>query len=673
MAAASGEVRRAVIERVLPEVDAGRFPIKRTVGETVRVKAHAFADGHDELACVLLHRHESQKVWFEAPMQPLGNDVWAAEFSVSELGRYFYTVQAWVDPFRTWQRDLRKRLDAGQDVAIDLKIGADLIDAAARRVPAAVGKRLRAWAGELRLGGGPAAAARSGERMTDGAFKGGGPMAAAERAFDPELSAFIEKHPDKKKTPYGRELPVWVDREKARFSAWYEMFPRSASPEPGRHGTFRDCIARLPYLADMGFDLVYLPPIHPIGTTRRKGRNNSLACAADDPGSPWAIGSAEGGHKSVHPGLGTLEDFRELVSKARALGIDVALDIAFQCSPDHPYLREHPEWFRSRPDGTVQYAENPPKKYEDIYPFDFASGQSGELWLELRSIFFFWIEQGVRVFRVDNPHTKPFAFWEWIIAEVRREHPDVIFLSEAFTRPKIMYRLAKLGFTQSYNYFPWRTAKQELAEYFTELTRTEVREFFRPSLWTNTPDILISYLQNGGRPAFIIRSLLASTLGASYGIYGPAFELCDNRAKTPGQEEYLDSEKYEVRYWNLRDPLSIQWLLTRLNAIRRENPALQSDWSLRFVPVDNDRILCYSKQSGENLLVMAVNLDPHWTQSGWVDLPLAEFGLNETETYEVHDLLTDLRFRWHGPHNFVELRHEAGIPAHVLRIERIRK
>jgi starch synthase (maltosyl-transferring) len=421
----------------------------------------------------------------------------------------------------------------------------------------------------------------------------------------------------------------------------------------------------------MGFDVLYLPPIHPIGMTQRKGKNNSLTPTPEDTGVPWAIGSKEGGHKSVNPELGTLEDFRHFVAKAREYGIDIALDIAFQCSPDHPYVREHPEWFRKRPDGTIQYAENPPKRYEDIYPFDFETEDWPGLWEELKSIFLFWAEQAVHIFRVDNPHTKTFPFWEWVIAEVKRDYPDAIFLSEAFTRPKVMYRLAKLGFTQSYTYFAWRNTKWDLTQYFTELTKTEVREFFRPNLWPNTPDILTEYLQTGGRPAFMARLVLAATLGANYGIYGPAFELCENRPREHGSEEYLDSEKYQIRHWDIDDRNSLKEIIAVVNRIRRDNPALQSDWSLLFHPTDNEQLICYSKQTEDlsNIILVVVNVDPYHTHSGWVDLSSQQLGLGQDEAFRVHDLLINARYLWQGHRNYVELNPHS-IPAHIFRVNR---
>jgi starch synthase (maltosyl-transferring) len=645
--------RRVVIDRVEPEVDGGRFPIKRVVGETVVVEADAFTDGHDAIVCRLLWRPEAQPKWNQTPMEALPNDLWRAAFTVAEQGRWLYSVVAWVDPFKTWRRDLGKRVDAGQDVSLDLRVGAALVRAASERA------RLAHRKAEARVLAG----------LADDLEADRDPAERLPLALDDELAALMDRHADRRHaTAYPHQLAVVVDRVKARFSTWYEMFPRSCGPE-GKHGTFRDCEKRLPYIAEMGFDVLYLPPIHPIGTAFRKGKNNSLTPEPDDVGSPWAIGSEEGGHKAIHPQLGTLADFRRFLVKARQHGLEIALDIAYQTSPDHPYVREHPEWFRKRPDGSIQYAENPPKKYQDIYPFDFESEAWAALWEELKSVVDHWVAEGVRIFRVDNPHTKPFAFWEWLIREVKREHPDVLFLAEAFTRPKIMYRLAKLGFTQSYNYFPWRVQRWELIEYFTELTQTKVREFFRPNLWPNTPDILHETLQICGRPMFVQRLILAATLGASYGIYGPPFELMERLPRERGSEEYLDSEKYQLRQWDLERPDSLREMIALVNRIRRENPALQSDPSLRFHPADNERILCYSKAAGDNLILMAVNLDPNNAQAAWLDLDLAEMGLEPDQQFQVHDLLTGARYLWHGSRNFVRLDPHQ-VPAHILRVRR---
>jgi starch synthase (maltosyl-transferring) len=649
-------VLRVVIENVTPEIQGGRFPIKRTIGEHVEVTADTYADGHDILHAVLLHRPGSQRNWEEVPMQPLGNDSWRAKFIVVAEGLHLYTLKVWVDPFQTWRRDFSKKLEAGQDVSVDLLTGVELVQAAARRANVEDAGRLEACAREL-------------SRLAKQHLN-----QAAQMISNVDLNALMVLHADRSQaTIYDKELTVVVDRERARFSTWYEMFPRSCGAEIGGHGTFQDCERRLEYVSSMGFDVLYLPPIHPIGRTHRKGKNNTEKATPEDVGSPWAIGSEEGGHNAIDSKLGTLEDFRRLLARAKEFGLEGAMDLAFQCAPDHPYVSEHKEWFRMRPDGTVQYAENPPKKYQDIYPLYFENEHNRELWEELRRVARFWIKQGIRIFRVDNPHTKPFDFWEWLIADLKTEYPEVLFLSEAFTRPKVMYRLSQMGFTQSYTYFAWRNTKSELTEYFTELTQTEVREYFRPNLWPNTPDILTEFLQLGGRPAFMIRLVLAATLGASYGIYGPAFELCENRALRPGSEEYLDSEKYQIRQWDIDNPDSLRTLIARVNRIRRENPALQSDWSLRFHPVDNDQLIVYSKTTGDlaNIIVVVVNLDPHHTQSGWVDLPVESFQLDPHQPYQVHDLLTDARYFWHGTHNYVELNPQM-MPAHIFRLRRAR-
>jgi starch synthase (maltosyl-transferring) len=461
---------------------------------------------------------------------------------------------------------------------------------------------------------------------------------------------------------------VLVERREALFSAWYELFPRSCCREDGIHGTFRECEKVLPAIAEMGFDVVYFPPVHPIGRTNRKGKNNATVAEEEDPGSPWAIGAHEGGHKEIHPDLGTMKDFEHFIVRAGELGLQVAMDIAFQCSPDHPYVKDHPDWFRRRPDGTVQYAENPPKKYEDIIPFDFESDDWRHLWHELKSVFLFWIERGISIFRIDNPHTKPFPFWEWVIREIRKEHPAAIFLSEAFTRPKVMYRLAKLGFSQSYTYFSWRNTRQELEQYLTELTRTETREFFRPNFWPNTPDILPEFLQFGGASAFVIRFLLAATLSASYGIYGPPFELFINDA-LPEREEYLDSEKYQVRCWDWNDPDNMRSLISRVNRIRRQNQALQTTLNIIFCDTDNDNILCFLKSTADlsNILLVMVSLDPFNSQEGTVCIPLEELGIASGHPFLVHDLLSDERNIWHGERNRVSFNPNV-MPAKICRI-----
>jgi len=643
---------RVVIETVTPQIDGGAFAIKRVVGEQVVVEADAFADGHDVIAVSVCYREADEDTWNEVPMEPLVNDRWRGTFTVSQVGQASYTVIGWVDHFKSWMRDMAKRIEAANATSVDVEIGALMIDAAQDRADGLDAARLGEYARSLRAG-----------------------LIALSQ--DAELAELMNRYAERQYVTRYHELPITVDPELATFGSWYELFPRSTSPVPGRHGTFKDVEARLPYVAELGFDVLYLTPIHPIGRTFRKGKDNSPTAQPGEPGSSYAIGSEEGGHKSIHPQLGTLEDFRSLVRAARELGIEIALDNAFQCAPEHPYVKEHPEWFRTRPDGTIQYAENPPKKYQDIYPINFESEDWQNLWQELKSFFDFWIEQGVRIYRVDNPHTKAFPFWEWCIAEVKREHPDVIFLSEAFTRPKVMYRLAKLGFTQSYTYFTWRTTKWELSQYMTELTQTEVREFFRPSFWPNTHDILTPQFYPGHRSTFIARLVLAATMSSTYGIYGPAYELMLHTPATP-REEYSDNEKYELRHWNLDDPRSLRPLIARLNHVRRQNRALHRNESIRFHRVEqnyaeSDQLIAYTKQSpdGKNIILTIVNLDPVNTQAGWLQLPLADFGIAATDSFVVHDLLNETRYTWAGEWHFIELD-PAQVPAHVFRIERMR-
>ncbi|MGA7614475.1 MAG: alpha-1,4-glucan--maltose-1-phosphate maltosyltransferase [Thermoanaerobaculia bacterium] len=648
--------RRVIIEAVTPEIDCGRFPVKRVTGERVTVEADVFTDGHDIVSGVLLYRPKGESSWQEVSLSrrsPAVPDRWVADFVVSRVGIWEYTLEAWIDHFLGWYRDLQKRSEADEpDLTVHFEIGARMIDAAARRSKEFDQHRMREYVELLRSDAGR-------ERK----------IAAV---FDEQLVSLMKKVPDRRlATRYARCLDVLVERPRAGFSSWYEMFPRSASPETGRHGTFRDMEARLPYIAGMGFDVLYLPPIHPIGRSWRKGRNNSLDPAPADPGSPWAIGSESGGHTAIHPELGTLEDFRSLVRSAGEKGIEIALDIAFQASPDHPWVEQHPEWFRWRPDETVQYAENPPKKYQDIYPFDFESEQWETLWGELRDVFLYWLGEGVRIFRVDNPHTKPLPFWEWVIAEVRKRDPEVIFLAEAFTRPRVMYHLAKAGFSQSYTYFTWRNTKWELTRYFTELTRTEVGEFFRPNAWPNTPDILPEPLQWGGRPMFMSRLILAATLSSNYGIYGPLFELLVSQPREQGSEEYLDSEKYEIRNWDLDQPQSLRELIALVNRIRRENPALHSNATLRFHETSNDHIICYSKSShdGSNVIYVVVNLDPWNTQGGDIDFSFEELKEGSAEPIQVHDLLTNARFTWPAGWHHLNIDPQV-VPGRIFRIRR---
>jgi starch synthase (maltosyl-transferring) len=647
--------RRVVIENVVPLINCGRFPIKRIVGDLVTVEADVFGDGHDHVRARLLWRQQGDTGWQSTEMVFLGNDRWRGEFPVTHTGPYRYTLVGEVDHFETWQSELKKRAEAQQDLSVPFATGAALLEQVEPRTTKEDRAKLAAWAKQLR-------AAKSDD------------PAAVSFALQDELRALVNRYPDPElETWYERELEVIVDRERARFSAWYELFPRSWSSTPGKHGTLRDVAGRLDYVAEMGFDVVYFPPVSPIGRSFRKGKNNSVEASPGDEGSPWAIGSAEGGHTAIHPALGTLKDFKDLIKRAAQLKMEVALDIAFQCSPDHPWVKEHPEFFKMRPDGSIQYAENPPKKYQDIYPLDFESANWQGLWEALKDVFSFWMDQGVRIFRVDNPHTKSFPFWEWAIPELKAKDPDVLFLAEAFTRPRVMERLAKLGFSQSYTYFTWRDSKEELTAYMLELTTTPVREYFRPNFWPNTPDILPGHLQHGGLPAFRSRLVLAATLCSNYGIYGPAFELGENTPVRQGSEEYLNSEKYEIKRWDLENPASLKPLLSRINHIRQQNPALQSNDRLHFHSTDNPLLMCYSKRTaeGSNLILVVVNLDPLLVQSGWVDLDLGALGLSPDVTFEVYDLLADHGYSWRGPRNYVALR-PAEMPAHVFRVSAAR-
>lgn len=647
---------RAVIDAILPNVDGGRFAVKRVAGERFDVTAHCFADGHDALRVVLQWRLEGETAFNEVPMALLNNDIWEASFVPPVPGRYLYTVVAWVDSFSSWRHELTRRVD-DEDIRIAAQVGSLEIAGAALRAQGADQQTLLQLADELdRIAQDPEIEA----------------ISIKATALDSELDALASLYPDRRfEARYPVAMPLVADRPKARFSSWYELFPRSAGAEPGVHGTLRDVEARIPAIAAMGFDVLYFPPIHPVGRIQRKGKNNALVTEEGDVGSPWAIGSDEGGHKSILPELGTAEDFRSLVGKAKEAGLDIALDIAFQCAPDHPYVKEHPGWFRWRPDGSVQYAENPPKKYQDIYPFNFECDDWRGLWAELKSVFDHWIAEGVTVFRVDNPHTKAFPFWEWVITEIKREHPEIIFLAEAFTRPKVMHRLAKVGYSQSYTYFTWRNTKAELEAYFTELSQGPGLDYFRPNVWPNTPDILHAQLQSGEAAMFRLRLVLATTLAASYGIYGPAYELLEYKPRGPGSEEYLDSEKYQLRTWDHDSPDSLAPLITRLNAIRKSNVALQSNSSLRFLAVENDQLIAYAKTSpdGRNVIVTVVNLDPQNPQDGWIGLEPASIGVEPGQPFQVHDLLSDERYLWQGDWHYVRLDPQQAA-AHVFVIRR---
>lgn len=646
--------QRIIIEHVQPQVNGGDFCAKRVSGDRIKVEADIYCDSHDLLSAEVLYRFIDERKWHAVSMDPGINDRWKGFFHVRELGLYHFTVHAWIDHFRSWYRDIVTKIEAETDYRVDLLIGAELIhqSLATHRMPEEDRKTLTGIAA-LFTG------------------KKGKPASKTASITDHTLYDIMVRYPLKDHgTAFHKELKINVERKKANFSSWYEVFPRSLGPD-NKHGTFGDCVNFLPYVAGMGFDVLYLPPIHPIGKTNRKGKDNNAFSGPDDPGSPWAIGSGEGGHTSIHPALGNLGDFQHLVEKATESDIEIALDIAFQCSPDHPYIKEHPEWFRKRPDGSLQYAENPPKKYEDIYPINFETDDWKNLWEELKSIFMFWINAGIKIFRVDNPHTKSFRFWGWVIGEIKAVHPDVIFLAEAFTRPKVMYQLAKQGFTQSYTYFTWRNTKYEITEYCNEMVNTEVREFFRPNFWPNTPDILPEFLQYTNRAGYIQRLVLAATLSSNYGIYGPAFELMENEPLQPGREEYLNAEKYEIKNWDIDQSRSLKKIIARVNRIRKENEALQNTHSLKFHHIDNQALICYSKTSEDlgNIILVVVNLDPYHTHSGWITFPLREFQIDPQVPFQVQDLLGGAFYLWSGEHNYVEIN-PGVMPAHIFKIRR---
>jgi starch synthase (maltosyl-transferring) len=648
---------RPVIESVAPTVDGGRFPVKREVGDILVVEADIFSDGHSKIACELRFKHSSDAKWSSTLMSEVGNDKWRGEFLFDRIGRWLFSLKAGVDDLATWAHDLEARVTAAQDVTLELEVGARLLAELSERAKredrllfAELSRQLRDWSGDS--------------------------LSALELVIDSGAVEASRRYPEPATCASSDRYPVEVERARARFGSWYELFPRSTSGTTRRHGTLQDVRSHLEYVAGLGFDVLYLPPIHPIGTVNRKGSDGSVRAEPGEPGSPWAIGSREGGHMALHRELGTIADLEELVEAAARLEIEVALDLAFQCAPDHPWVTEHPDWFQTLPDGSIRYAENPPKRYEDIYPIDFDTDDWQNLWSALSDVVRFWISHGIRIFRVDNPHTKPLRFWEWLIASVRSDYPDVIFLSEAFTRPKVMYRLAKVGFSQSYTYFAWRTQKWELEQYLTELHSPPVAEFLRANLWPNTPDILTEQLQNGGRATFMSRLILAGTLASSYGIYGPAFELQENRPRSPGSEEYLHSEKYEIRHWNLEDPRSLAPLVTVVNRIRRENESLRHDRNLKFHWTDNEQLIAYSRRwvdpegEGDNTLIMVVNLDPTNVQSGYLGLDFGALGIDGSLPYGLHDLLTDSTYTWSGDRNYVSLDPSV-VPAHILRIEPI--
>ncbi|MFN2588003.1 MAG: alpha-1,4-glucan--maltose-1-phosphate maltosyltransferase [Actinomycetota bacterium] len=644
----------AVIENVRPQVDCGLHRAKAVVGDLVEVTADIFRDGPTVLRAVVRYRGPNDDKWQETPMEHAGNDAWTATFRPSEIGRWRYGIEAWTDHFATWRAGFMKKVEAGQNVDLEIEEGARLLEGRLKKVPAKERGPINAAIAAARGGSG------------DGTGFGDARVAAL---LDEAAGVLLARYPDRAGSVQSKPvLELTVDRERARFGAWYELFPRSTGV-PGKHGTFKTAAKHLPTIADMGFDVVYLPPIHPIGTTFRKGVNNSLEAQPGDVGSPWAIGSKEGGHRAVHPQLGTIDDFDDFVAAAERVGIEVALDFAIQCSPDHPWVEEHPEWFTIRPDGSIQHAENPPKRYQDIYPINFDTPDKEGLWTELKGVLDFWIGHGVKIFRVDNPHTKAFAFWDWAINSIQEEHPDVILLSEAFTRPKVMAKLAKLGFTQSYTYFTWRNTKWEITEYMMELTRPETAAYFRPNFFANTPDILHEYLQQGGPPAFKIRLVLASTLSPTYGIYS-GYELFENKPLRQGSEEYLHSEKYELRQRDLNVEGSLVPYIKRVNDIRRKHAALSELTNLRFHYVDNDNILAFSKTSREgDPILVVVNLNPvHWAEAT-VHLDLHELGIDPAHPFRVHDLIGDQTYLWHGSHNYVRLD-PFREPAHIFRVER---
>ncbi len=634
-----------------PQIDCGAYPIKREVGDTLDISAEIFRDGHDRLSAVILYRRKADSAWREAPMTEVNSGLaqWTGSIVLYDNASYLYTIEAWTDLFASWSGELEKKLAAGQNVELELLEGRELVEEALGRAKGDDRERLASIIQ---------------------AFDAD-PATRATLLLGQDVKSVMSRWPSRETAVrHQPELEVFVDRVKARYAAWYEMFPRSQGQDPARSSTFRDCEARLPDIKRMGFDVLYFPPIHPIGRTFRKGKNNTLEAGPNDPGSPYAIGSDEGGHTAIHPDLGTVEDFRHLVQACHQNGMEVALDFAIQCSPDHPWIKEHPEWFLFRADGTIKYAENPPKKYQDIVNVDFYNEHWESLWNELLSVVQYWIDQGVKIFRVDNPHTKPAPFWEWLIRKINASHPDVIFLSEAFTRPPMLKMLAKVGFSQSYTYFTWRHTKHEFIEYLTELTQTSCKEYLRPNFFTNTPDINPPFLQTGGRPAHQIRVTLAATLSSVYGIYS-GFELCE-ATPIPSKEEYLNSEKYEIRVWDWDRPGNIKDYITRLNQIRRDNPALHELDNLRFYNSTNDNVLFYGKMTPDrlNMVFCAVSLDPFSSQETFVDFPLYEMGLEERDPYVAEELFTFRRFEWQGSRHWLRLDPYTN-PCEIFRITRL--
>jgi len=667
---------RVVIERVSPELDGGQFPIKAIPGDVVAVEADIFADGHDYLTAVLLYKHTDDANWTEMAMAPLVNDRWGASFVVEKQGRYLYTFEAWINHPASWQHEIHLKVADGQRITSELLAGVTYLDGMLERAggkkvdaPAAKSKgkkkvEVSNETSDVKVLRELAALFRAGSNAPDGDQYN----EAVSVAESDQFTFYANRYPERTHTTrYSRELGVEVDRARAEFSTWYCLFPRSASRQEGVHGTFRDVEALLPRISGMGFDVLYLPPIHPIGTAHRKGKNNSVICQPGEPGVPYGIGSEEGGHDTIHSELGTVDDFKHLIAIAKNYDMEIAMDLAIQCSPDHPWAKEHPEWFKKRPDGTIQYAENPPKKYQDIYPVYFETEDWRNLWEELKRVLLVWGSWGVRIIRVDNPHTKPFVFWEWIIAEVKKDYPDMIFLSEAFTKPKVMQELAKRGFAHSYTYYTWRNTKAELQEYMTELTQGEMKYYFRPNFWPTTHDINPYSLQSGHEPQFLIRYFMAATLSSNYGIYGPSFELMEH-IPFPNKEEFLNSEKYEIRLWDWDKTNKLTYLITLVNRIRRENVALQTTNNLTFCTVSDDAIMAYLKVTGNNRLLIVVNTDAYQRRAGMVQVPIWQLGIGYDQPYKVHDLLTGAYYTWQGEQNYVELDPYV-LPMHLFRIE----
>ena len=639
---------RVIVENVVPELDGGQFYIKAVPNESIQVEADIFCDGHDKTAARLCFKHQSDKKWTEVPMRFVNNDRWAGQFVVEKEGDYLYTIEAWVDHLASWEHEITLKIRDAQHVNSELLVGASLLEKtvknASKEDKKAIQEVIKAFRDEKRYN------------------------EAVVLAIGEQMAEWIEKYPHRENVTRYKELSVWVDRPRAGFSTWYSMFPRSAAKEPVQHGTFRDVIDLLPRIERMGFDVLYLPPIHPIGTQFRKGKNNNVLCQPGEPGVPYGIGSELGGHDAIHPDLGTLDDFKALVAACKGYGMEIAMDLAIQCSPDHPWAKNHPEWFKIRPDGTIQYAENPPKKYQDIYPINFETEAWESLWLELRRIIFVWAEWGVRIIRVDNPHTKAFAFWDWVIAETKKKYPDMIFLAEAFTRPKVMQRLAKGGYNQSYTYYTWRTSKHELIEYMTELTQTDMKYYFRPNFWPNTHDINPPLLQSGHEPNFLIRYFMAATLSSNYGIFGPTYEFMVHEAFA-GKEEYWNSEKYEIKHWDWNHTNKLTYVITQVNRARKENAALQQTNNITFCDINDDQLLAYLKtHSDGNRILCVVNLDGYNRRGNMVRIPLHKIKKAGWEDFIVHDLLTGSKYVWKGEYNYIELDPYL-LPFHLFRIE----